>query len=122
MSHFWYQNFHQVGPKNLEVSQAHQFADELFDKPGDIDIHFGAHLFYEMLRWGWMARPGNYQVLQGTVLGWTLSGRTPTDTIQHDPKPTFLLREDNSLVHILNRFIEVETVRPATMDIEEQIC
>ena len=40
----------------------HQLADEQFHKPGGIDIHFGADLFYEMLRSGRMTRPGNYQV------------------------------------------------------------
>jgi len=84
-------------PKDIKL------ADEQFDQPGSIDLLIGADLFYEMLRSDRRTRPGNYPVLQETVLGWTLSGRTPATTTQHDPQPTFLLREDNSLEHNVNR-------------------
>ena len=69
-------------------------ADVQFDQPGDIDLLIGADLFYKMLQPGRRTRPGNYPVLQETILGWTLTGRDPTTTTQHDPQPTFLLRED----------------------------
>jgi len=81
-----------------------KFADEQFDQSGDIDLLIGADLFYEMLRTARRTRPGNYPVLQETVLGWTLSGRTPATTTRHDPQHTLLLREDNSLEHSLNGF------------------
>jgi len=97
-------------------------ADEQFDQPGDIDLLIGADVFYEMLRSDRRARPGNYPVLQETVLGWTLSDRTPATTTQHDPQPTFLLREYNSLKHNLNRFREVEPVEPSTITTEQQVC
>jgi len=85
-------------PKDIKL------ADEQFDQPGSIDLLIGADLFYEMLRSGRRTRPGNYTVLQGTVLGWTLSGRTPATNTQNDPQHTFLLQEDNSLEHNVNRF------------------
>jgi len=66
--------------------------------------------------------PGNYPVQQGTVLGWTLSGRTQATTAQHDPQHTFLLQEANSLEHNLNRFWEVEPVEQCTMTTEQQVC
>ena len=78
-------------------------ADKQFDQPGSIDLLIGADLFFEMLQPGRRTRPGNYPVLQETVLGWTLSDRTPATTTQHDPQPTFMLREDYSLEHNLNR-------------------
>ena len=53
---------------------------------------------------------------------WTLSGRTPTTTTQHDPEPTFLLSEDNSLEHNVNRSREVDRVEPSTMTKEKQVC
>ena len=84
-------------PKDIKL------ADKQFDQPGGTDLLIGADLFYEMLRSGRRTRPGNYPVLQETVLGWTLSGRTPATTTRHDPQPTFMLREDNSLEHNLNR-------------------
>jgi len=90
-------------PKDIRL------ADEQFDQPGDIDLLIGADLFYEMLRSGRRTLPGKYPVLQETVLSWTLSGRTPSTTIQHDPQHTFLLLEDSSLEHNLNRSREVET-------------
>jgi len=75
-----------------------------------------------MLRSGRRTCPDNYPILQETVLGWTLSGRTPATTTQHDPQPTFLLREDKSLEHNLNRSREVEHVEPSTMTTEQQVC
>jgi len=76
-----------------------KLADEQFDQPGGIFLHIGADLFYQMLRSGRRTRPGKYPFLQGTLLGWTLSGRTPATTTQHDTQPTFLLQEDNCLEH-----------------------
>jgi len=103
-------------PKDIELG------DEQFDQPGDIDILIGADLFYEMLRSDRRTRPGNYSVIQETFLGWTLSGRTPATTTQHDPQPTFLLLEDNSLEHNFNRSREVEPVEPSTITTEQQVC
>ena len=54
-----------------------KLADEHFYQPGNIDLLIGADLFYEMSRPGRRTRPGNYPVLQETVLGWTIAGRTP---------------------------------------------
>jgi len=87
-----------------------QLADEQFDQPGSIDLLLGPDLFYEMLRSGRRTCPGNYPVLQETVLGWTLSGRTPATSTKNDPRHTFLLRQDKSLEHNLNRSWEVEAV------------
>jgi len=64
----------------------------------------------------------NYAVLQVTVLGWTLSGRTPATTTHLDTQHTFLLREANSLKHNLNRFWKVEPVEQTTMTTEQQVC
>jgi len=99
-------------PKDIEL------ADEHFDQPGSIDLLLGADLFYEMLRSDRRTRPGNNPVLQETVLGWTLFGRTPAPATQNDPQHTFLLRQGNSLEHNLNRFWEVEAVEQSTMTAE----
>ena len=71
--------------------------DEEFDQTGDIDLLLRADLFYEMLRSDRRKIPGIYPVVQGRVLGWTLSGQSPTITTQLDTKPTFLVRENNNL-------------------------
>ena len=57
---------------------------------------------------------------QETVLGWTISGRTP-DTNKNEPQSTYLSREDNSLKSNLNRFWEVEAVEQSTMAAEQQV-
>ena len=75
-----------------------------------------------MLRSDRRTRPANYRVLQETVIGRTLSCGTPTTTTQHDPRPKFLLREDNSMEHNLNRSWEVEPVEPSTITTEQQVC
>jgi hypothetical protein len=80
----------------------------------------GAGLFYEILRSGRRTRPGNYPILQETVLGWTLSGRTPAVITTSDTQRTFRVREDSSLDINLNRFWEAESVEPSTMTPEQQ--
>jgi len=103
-------------PKDIKL------ADEEFDQPGSIDLLIGTEIFYEMLRSGRMTRPGIYPVLRETVLGLTLTGRTPATTKRHDRQHIFLLREDNSLEHNLNRSREVEPMEPSTMTTEQQVC
>jgi hypothetical protein len=95
-------------PKDIEL------ADEYFNQQGAVNLLIDANLFYEILRSGRQTCPGNYLVLQETVLGWTLSGRTPAVTTSTDTKRTFQAREDNSLELNLNRFRQVEAV--------EQVC
>ena len=90
-------------PKDIKL------ADEQFNQPGGIDLLIGADLFYEILQSGRRIRPGNFPVLQQTVLGWTVSGQTP-DTNQNKLQFTHLSREDNNLKFNLNRFWEVEAV------------
>ena len=52
----------------------------------------------------------------------TLTCLTPATTTQNEPQHTFLLREDKSLEHNLNRFWEVEPVEQWTMKTEQQFC
>jgi len=102
-------------PKDIKL------ADEQCDQPGSIDLLIGTDLFYEILQSGRRTRPGNFPVLQETVLGWTISGRTP-DTNQNEPQSIYLSREYNSLKSNLNRFWEVEPVEQSTMTAEQQTC
>ena len=106
----------KLDTSSWKISKDIKLADEPFDEPGNIDLLIEADLFYEMLRSGGRKRHGNYPVLQETVLGWTLSGRTPAATIQNDTQHTLLLQQDNSLEHNLNRFREVEPLRPIHHD------
>jgi hypothetical protein len=102
-------------PKDIKL------ADEHFNQPGNTDLLMGADIFNEILRSGRSTHPGNFPILQETALGWTLSGQTPAVT-QNDPQHTFLLREDNSLKHNLNRFWEVEPEELSTMTAKQQAC
>jgi hypothetical protein len=99
-----------------------KLADEQFDQPGAIDLLIGADLFYEILRSGRQTRSRNCPVLQETVPGWTLSGRTPAVTTSSDTRRTFLVRGDNSLEINLNCFWEVESVEQSTMTTEQHAC
>jgi len=78
-------NLRQKIPNDIKL------ADEQFNQPGGIHLLTGADLFYDVPRSGRRTRPGNYPVLQETILGWTLSGRTPVTTTNKDPQHTFLL-------------------------------
>ena len=84
-------------PSKLDISSWKipndiKLEDEQFDQPRSIDLLIGADLFYEILQSGRRTHPGNFLVLQETVLGWTISGRTQ-DTNQNEPRHTFLKRE-----------------------------
>jgi hypothetical protein len=66
-------------------------ADKYFNQPGSIDLLIGADLFYKMLQPGRHTRPGNYPVIQETVLGWTIAGQTPANTTLEDVNRAFLV-------------------------------
>jgi len=76
-----------------------KLADEQFHQPGNIDLLIGADLFYEISRPGRRTRPGNYPVLQETILGWTIADRTPANKAVEDAKRAFLQRETKIVKH-----------------------
>jgi len=53
----------------LKIPKELILADELFNRPEKIDLLIGAEFFYEMLQSGRLRVPGNYPILQETVLG-----------------------------------------------------
>ena len=97
-------------------------ADEQFNQPGDIDLLIGADLFYKMSQPGRRTRPGNYPVLQETVLGWAIAGRTPVNATVEDVKRAFLQRETSKMEYIIKHFWEVEPVEQSTMTAEQKAC
>ena len=112
---------HQLDTISWNLPKDIRMADEHFDRPGGIDILLGADVFFEILQSGRRTRPGNYPVLQETVLGWTLAGQTPAVT-QNSPQRTFLLHDDNNLEHNLNRFWELESMEQPSMTAEQRAC
>jgi len=110
----------KLDTSSWKIPKEIKLADEQFDQPGSIDLLIEDYLFYEILQSGRRTRPGNFPVLQETVLSWTISGRTP-DTNPNEPQSTYLSRED-SLKSNLSRFWEVETVEQSTMTAEQQAC
>jgi len=74
-----------------------------------------------MLRSDRGKRPGNYPGSQETILGWTLPGRTPATTTEHDTQDTFLFSVEESLEKNLNRFWKVEIVEQCTMPKEQLV-
>jgi hypothetical protein len=75
-----------------------------------------------MSRTGRYTHPGNYPVLQETVLGWTLAGRTPATTNPNNAQHAFILRDDDNLENNLNRFWEVEGMDQSTITTEQKAC
>jgi len=65
---------------NWKIPKDIKLADELFNHPVKVDLLIGAELFYELLQSGRLRLPGNYPMLQETVLGWIVAGRTPVVT------------------------------------------
>jgi hypothetical protein len=107
-------------PKDIKL------ADEQFNEPGSIDLPLGADLFYEMIRSGRYTE-SKYPVLQETVLGWTLAGRTPvttnpTNTTLEKAKCAFLQRETSKLEYIIKHFWEVNPADQPTMPRRQKAC
>jgi hypothetical protein len=96
-------------------------ADKHFNQLGGIDLLIGADLFYEMLQPGRHTRPGNYPVLQETVLGWTVAGRTPANTTPDDVTHAFILGLSN-MDHFIDQFWEAESMEPSTMTTSQKAC
>jgi hypothetical protein len=104
-------------PKDIKL------ADEQFNEPGSTDLLLGVDLFYEMSRPGTYTHPVNYQVIQETVLGWTLAGKTPISVNPTNAQHAFISRDDDDSVEKnLNRFWEVESVDHSTMTAEQKAC
>jgi hypothetical protein len=107
---------------NWTIPKDITLADEQFNEPGSIDLLLGADLFYEMSRPGRYTYPGNYPVIQETVLGWTLTGKTPIVTKPDNVQHAFIARHDDNLEKNLNRFWEVEPADHSTMTAEQKAC
>ena len=97
-------------------------ADEQFNQPGETDLLIGPDLFYELSRPGRHTRPGNFPVLQETVLGWTTAGRTPANTTVEDVKRAFLQRETSKMEYIIKHFWDVKPVKQSTRIVKHQAC
>jgi hypothetical protein len=91
------------------------FADKYFNQPGGTDLLIGADLFYEMLQPGRRTRSGDYPIIQETVLGWTVAGRTPTNTTLEDVKHAFLLGA-SQWDQFINQFWGAESMDLSTKD------
>jgi len=111
----------RLGTSSWKIPMDVNLADEQFNQPGDTDLLIGTDLFYEMLQPGRCTHPGNYPVLQETVLGWTIAGRTPTTTTLDDVKRAFL-RETSKMEYIIKHFWEVEPVEQSTRTARQQAC
>jgi hypothetical protein len=98
-----------------------QLADEHFDKASAIDLLIGADLFYEILLCNRQTREG-HPVLQETVLGWIVSGKTPVSNAASSTQRSFLLRENTPLEAKLNRFWEIEPEKQVTFTPDQQAC
>ena len=57
-----------------------------------------------------------------TVLGWTLSGITPTANTANVKRQSFFIQDTTNLELNMNRFWEVEAVESASMTLEQQAC
>jgi hypothetical protein len=107
---------------NWKIPKDIKLADEQFNEPGKIDLLIGADLFYEISRPGRYTHTGNYPVIQETVLGWTLAGRTPATITQNNAQHAFIVQDDDDLEKSLNRFWEVESMEQSTMTAEQKAC
>ena len=78
-------------------------------------------MFYDILLSDQRTRKG-YPVLQKTVLGWILSGKTPAVNPSSSTQRSFFLRETTPLEANLNRFWEIQPEPCLTFTSEQQAC
>jgi hypothetical protein len=102
-------------PKDIKL------ADDQFNQPRTIDILLGADLFYELLLPN-RRTCSNHPVLQETVLGWIISGRTPAVNNPRANQNSFLLQDNASIEQNLNRFWEIEPMEQTILTPEHQAC
>jgi hypothetical protein len=98
-----------------------QLADEQFNEPGPVDILLGAKLFFKLLLPECQTKRG-YPVLQETVLGWVLSGSTPTTNPPRVRQQSFFSQDTASVELNLNRFWELEEAEFTSMTPEQTAC
>jgi len=88
--------------RNWKIPKDIKLADELVNYLEKVDLLNGAELFYELLQSGRLRLPGNYPMLQGTVLGSIVARRTPVVT-QYDPLAHFCYefpREEEDMLRL----------------------
>jgi hypothetical protein len=110
----------RLDTSSWKISIDINLADTYVNQPGGIDLLIGADLFYEMLQPGRHTLLGNCPVIQETVLGWTIAGRTPANTTL-DVKRAFLL-ETSKLDYFIKHFWEVESMEPSTITAKQKAC
>jgi hypothetical protein len=86
-----------------------QLADEAFNQPAAVDILIGADVFYETVCPGRKTRPEKYPVLQETMIGWTVSGKTPDAVPNHTPHQMLLIRGNTTLDEKLQCFWDLDS-------------
>jgi len=111
-----------VESSNWGISLGLILADENFNRPNSIDILLGPDVFIQVLCHDKKMRPGNYQVLQDTELGWIFSGKIPLAAPEEVPRKCFLICNSDNLDQQNQRFWEIEELPNKTWTAEEILC
>jgi len=86
-----------VGSSDWGIPEGLMLADENFNRSNSIDILLGADVLFEVLCHDKKRRPGNYQVLQDTEIGWIISGKIPLAVPEEVPRKSFFFRKSDNL-------------------------
>lgn len=105
---------------NLKIPSKIKLADNMFYKPGKIDILLGASLFYDLMCIGQIKGNSNHPTLQKTKLGWIVSGNINQN--QHSHRICNLVREPDLQCQLQNFWELEECTKEKFFSQEEQDC
>ena len=111
-----------VDSSDWGIPEGLMLADENFNRPNSTDILLEPDVFFEVLRLDKKMRPGNHPFLQDTDLGWIVSGKIPLVGPEEVPKKSSLIRNNDNLDQLLQRFWEIEKLPNKIWTAEEMLC
>nr|CAH7762827.1 unnamed protein product [Callosobruchus chinensis] len=112
-----------VDISKIKIPQNIALADPNFNVPSKISLLIGVDLFYELLCIGQTKLGPGMPILQGTRLGWIVSGNVPNDAVLGYKKTYCNFSVNNEIEQQLTRFWEIEELSHSNpLSYEEKLC
>ncbi|XP_025267450.1 uncharacterized protein LOC112638978 [Camponotus floridanus] len=112
-----------VFKQDIAIPKHIKLADPNFNIPSNIDMLIGAELFWKLICAGQIKSSRTQPILQKTLLGWIISGPTPSNISSSSSSASNCLAVTTDLNRALSRFWEIDHLGSSTsLTPEEQAC
>ncbi|EFN68088.1 hypothetical protein EAG_00355, partial [Camponotus floridanus] len=112
-----------VFKQDIAIPKHIKLADPNFNIPSNIDMLIGAELFWKLICAGQIKSSRTQPILQKTLLGWIISGPTPSNISSSSSSASNCLAVTTDLNRALSRFWEIDHLGSSTsVTPEEQAC